>query len=205
MLSPEDKENFPRIINLLLAETFVLREVLEPKKQTLRVNPDFRFLERNLDLCREYLFMAGWELDLDLDYGVAAVFNRYGYNKLRLDRFTTLFVYGLRLIYEEEREKLALGKTVITTLPDLLQKLSYLGVWDRKVSESFLQETLGVLREFNLIERLENTWLDPNGRILIYPSILQVVSNERVHYWYEKLSLEEGAETLEKPDQTAVD
>ncbi|MCQ2560353.1 MAG: DUF4194 domain-containing protein, partial [Clostridia bacterium] len=65
---------------MLLAKTFVLREVLEPQKQTLRINPDFRFLERNLELCREYLLMAGWELELDPDYGVASIFNRYGYN-----------------------------------------------------------------------------------------------------------------------------
>ncbi len=190
---------------MLLAKTFVLREVLEPQKQTLRINPDFRFLERNLELCREYLLMAGWELELDPDYGVASIFNRYGYNKIRLDRFTTLFVYGLRLIYEEEREKLALGKTVLTTLADLLQKLNRLGVLDRKVSENFLQETLGVLKEFNLIERLESNWLDPNGRILIYPSILQVVTNERINYLYQKLTQKEGVDKLEKSDQTAVD
>ena len=56
----------------------------------------------------------------------------YEFNRVKLDKATTLMLYVLRLIYEEEREKLSLSRDIFTTTGDLVHKMLSLGVIKRK-------------------------------------------------------------------------
>ncbi len=200
LLSLEEREQFSRIVNGLLAKTFLLRERMAQKDKSLIVDKDFRFVERYYQLCKDFLNIAGWELEVDSDYGVAFVVNRYGYNRFRLDKVSTYFLYALRLIYEEERDKLTIGREVITTVANVVQKLHVLGLLDRKITENLLAETFGLFKEFNIIEKLDHNWLDPESRVLIYPSILFVVSSERIDYVYQQLCKKDQA-TVDQQDE----
>ncbi len=138
---------------------------MDPKDKSLATDRDFRFIERHHRLFTDYLSVAGWELALEPDYGVAFVTNRYGYNRRHLDKAATYFLYALRLIYEEEREKLAIRREVITTVLDVVQKLGYFGLVDRRITDTLLTESLGVLKDFNIIDKLDGSWTDPEARI----------------------------------------
>ncbi len=187
LLSSDDREQFSRLVNLMLAKTFILRDRIDPKDRSLATDRDFRFVERHYPLFRDYLSVAGWELVLEPDYGVAFVTNHYGYNRRHLDKATTYFLYALRLIYEEEREKLTIRREVITTVMDVVQKLNYLGLVDRRITDTLLMESLSILKDFNIIDKLDGSWTDPEARILIYPTILFVISNERINFLYQNI------------------
>ena len=97
-LTGAEKENFKRITSLLLNRTFMVNRFYDKNQGTFRSNSDYRFIDRNIDLFREYLEIAGYRLLKDSNYEVIYIENEYEYNKKRLDKNTTIFLYGLRLI-----------------------------------------------------------------------------------------------------------
>ena len=84
--SDRDKEQFTRLVNLLLDKTFLLRERVDPREKALIIDRDYRFLERFFSVFQGYLALAGWELNMDGQLGVAALSNRYGTNRYRLNK-----------------------------------------------------------------------------------------------------------------------
>ena len=61
-LSNSDKEEFRRIINLLLSRNFIIRDVYDSREGMMKISPEYRFVERNFELFTEYLHYAGWLL-----------------------------------------------------------------------------------------------------------------------------------------------
>jgi len=203
-LSNSEKEEFRRLLNLILSRTFIIRDVYDPKEGMMRVNPEYRFVERNFALFNEYLWFSGWALYKDSQYGVIALVNTYEYNRVRLDRNTTLILFILRLIFEEEREKVTLRKEVLTSTGQIVHKMLTLGLIKKKPSDRDLAEALRQLAYYNIIQKLEGRWEDPDNKLLILPSILFVVTNEKISRIYEALGDEEDSdqegEEAEKQD-----
>lgn len=193
-LSDKDKEEFPRIVNLLLSKTFVIRDQFDPKTKNLVINKDYRFIERHYNLLNDYLKKAGWHIQSDGYLGVLAAYNRFGTNRYRLDKQTTYFLYTLRLIYEEQREKLTLAKHGFTTVGELVEKMYNLGLIEKKPPDTALREGLNTLKKFQIIDRIEGDWTSPETRVIIYPSILHLVTNEKIAHVYDHLMEEEGDE-----------
>lgn len=202
-LTERDKEEFTRIINLLLSKTFILRDEYEPKSKSMTINKDFRFVERHHSLIQEYLNIAGWHIQNDSYRGVIAIYNRYGTNRYRLNKQTTYFIYTLRLIYEESKEKLVLGKQCITTVGEMVEKMFYLGLVDKKPPDTSLREGLSILKRFNIIDKIEGDWTNADTRLVIYPSVEMIVSNEKISKIYEQLK--ETGEDNETVDQDVID
>lgn len=200
-LTDKDKEQFARVINLLFQKTFLVRDEVDSKTHGIAINRDFRFLERHYPLFTDYLRVAGWEIQLDGHRGVAALYNRYSYNHRRLDKSTTYTLYVLRLIYEEQLEKLTLRREVTTSVGEIVEKMFHLGILDKKPADKMLRETLGVLKSFNIIEKLDGSWTSPDTRLVIYPSIQFLVDNERIGELYNILANATGEEG--EDDETA--
>jgi len=202
-LTDRDKEEFIRVINLLLNKTFILRDEYDSKTKNMIINKDFRFIERHHSLIEEYLRVAGWHVQNDAYRGVMAAYNRFGTNRYRLDKHTTYFLYTLRLIYEESREKIALAKQCTTTVGELVEKMFYLGLVDKKPPDTGLREGLNTLKRFNIIEKIEGDWTKADTRVVIYPSIELLVTNEKISNLYND-QVEEG-ENDETADQDVID
>jgi hypothetical protein len=192
-LTDGDREELARVVSLLLEQTFLVRDQWDPKEQRLRGNRDYRFLERNLPLVREYLAVAGFELQVDGRAGVMAVYNRYGRNRMKVDKYTTYLLYTLRLIYEEQMESASMRREVVVSLQDILGKMYSLGLVDRRLAVTQLTTAINRLRKLCILARIEGTPQEPESRWLIYPTITIAVSNERINNLYERLSAGEFA------------
>ena len=184
--SDRDKEQFTRLVNLLLDKTFLLRERVDPREKTLIIDRDYRFLERYFSVFQGYLALAGWELNLDGQLGVAALSNRYGTNRYRLNKHESYFLLVLRLIYLEESEKMTLRRDVVSTVRDLLEKMSLLNLLEKKLADKSLAEGLSTLREFNLLDRVGGEWTDPETKLVIYPSVLLAVSDAQIQQLFDR-------------------
>lgn len=201
-LSDKDQEQFARIVNLLFQKTFLIRDEVDTKSHGVVINRDFRFLERHYPLFAGYLRVSGWEIQLDGHRGVAALYNRYGFNHRRLDKQTTYILYTLRLMYEEQLEKLTLRKEVTVSIGEMVEKMFYLGILDKKPADKMLRDTLGTLKSSNIIEKLDGPWTSPDTRLVIYPSIQALVTNEKISALYEIVT--SGAEGEEEEDDETV-
>ena len=191
-LTGAEKENFKRITSLLLNRTFMVNRFYDKNQGTFRSNSDYRFIDRNIDLFREYLEIAGYRLLKDSNYEVIYIENEYEYNKKRLDKNTTIFLYGLRLKFDEDRESVKLNTD---TMIDV-------GAFNKKPSDMDIKTALSNLAKFNIIQKVDGKFEDPETKIIIFPSILFAVTNEKITALSQTISiLEENVEDDENEEE----
>ena len=198
-LSLSEQEMFSRVVNRLLSSTFLLVDEYDPAEGITRVSREYLFVERNFELFREYLSMSGFHLERDTAYGVIYLTSSYDGSRVHFDKLTTVMIYTLRMIYEEERAKLTLTKEVIITTADLVQKMIIAGAVNKKPANIQLHQALRKLARFRIIQKLDGVLEAPGTRFLILPTILFVVSNEQISNM-EKLVEQKEAENEEDPD-----
>lgn len=189
-LNMTEQDSFKRIVNWILAHTFLLQKNYVFDDSMKKTNPDYLFMERNFELFEEYLEYSGFRLERDSNYGVIFLSSSYEFNRVRLDKMTTLMIYVLRVIYEEEREKLSLSKDIFTSTGNLIHKMLSLGVIKKKPANSMIKDSLRMLNRFRIIEKLEGSWEDAETKLLILPTILFIVTNERISNMYRLLDEE---------------
>ena len=148
-----EKENFKRIVSLILSKTFIGNRVYDKNQKVFKSNSDYRFINRNIELFSEYLDVAGFKLIKDNNYEVIYIKNEFGYNKKRLDKNTTIFLYGLRLIFDEDRDSVKLNTDAITTVADIIKTLIDVGAYTKKPSDSEIRTALSTLISFNIIQK----------------------------------------------------
>jgi len=100
-----DQNEFSTVVNKLLLKGFIVRDIFDTKEKVIRINPDYRFLERYFEVVNDYLKYAGWNVEKDVILGVVALTNLYGENRIRMDRETSLILFALRLIYENYKNE----------------------------------------------------------------------------------------------------
>jgi hypothetical protein len=210
-LTEKEREQFTRISGLLLGQTFILREKVDPREKSIEINKDFRFLENFQDIFSGYLKMSGWEFEIDSSYGVCSVHHKLSNNRYQLNKLTTYILYVLRLVYEEAREKLNLRKDVMTTLGVVNERLFSLTLADRKIADQQWVDALSTLKAFQLIERLDGIQVEPDSRIVIYPTILFVISPEKISILEKKmmeslsnLSYQEASAAVELEEEKGI-
>ena len=202
-LNLTEQEAFRRIVNWLLAHTYLLQGTYAFEDNMNRTNPDYLFVERNFELFQDYLEYAGFRLERDSNYGVIFLSSSYEFNRVKLDKATTLMLYVLRLIYEEEREKLSLSRDIFTTTGDLVHKMLSLGVIKRKPANLTLRDSLRTLNRFRIVEKVDGPWENADTRLLILPTILFIVTNERISNMYQLIDEEETGEHEETEEDAA--
>ena len=193
-LNMTEQEAFRRIVNWLLAHTYLLQGNYAFEDNMKRTNPDYLFVERNFELFQNYLEYYCFRLERDSNYGVIFLSSSYEFNRIKLDKATTLMLYVLRLIYEEEREKLSLSRDIFTTTGDLVHKMISLGVIRRKPANLTLRDSLRTLNRFRIVEKVDGPWENADTRLLILPTILFIVTNERISNMYQLIDDEEEGE-----------
>ena len=193
-LNTSEKEEFKRLANILLSKTFVTRDYFDSKDSMMKISPEYRFIERHFELFAGYLSYSGWDVRKDNQYGVISIENIYEYNRLKLDRFSTFMLYTIRLIYEEERERISLRNEILTSTGQIIHKMITLNIIRKKPSDREITESLRLLSYHNLIQKISGAWENADTKILILPSILFVVSNEKIGRIFELL------DNIKEPD-----
>ncbi|GHT87446.1 hypothetical protein FACS1894137_14780 [Spirochaetia bacterium] len=182
-LSANDKDEFRRLANYLLSHTYLVRHEYQPSAQMTLPNRDYQTVSRLFELFRDYFSLSGWRLERDDNYGIISIANTYDHNRLRLDRFTTLFLYMCRLIYEEGREDAGTFHVVKTDTQTVVEKMRTLGLLEK--GKTTIKERLDAqhtLARFNIIRKMESSPWDGDGnQILILPSILSIIPNQGIN------------------------
>ena len=197
-LTNVEKENFKRILSLMLSKTFLVNRIYDTKQNTVKFNQDYIFVDRNLELFREYLEMAGFRVIKDHHYEVIYIENEFGYNKKRLDKNTTIFLYGLRLKFEEDREKVKLNADTVVTVADVIKTLIDVGCFSKKPSDIEIRTALSNLISFNIIQKIDGMLEKPETKIMILPSILFAITNEKIALLSESIQHLQEKEEIEE-------
>lgn len=179
-LSSGDKTLFRKAVNSLLFHTFITLHVYDADEGRRKTNPEYLFADRCFPLLEEFLSVMGIILRRDENYGVIYASPDEGGTRERLDKFTTQLIYMLRLIYDEERDKLSLSADVVISLAAIVQRMISLSLFQKKPSNDVLRQSIRKLLNFRIISRLSGTIEKGDAKYIIHPTILFIVTNEKI-------------------------
>ena len=183
-LSGSDQTRFAEIVNKILLKGFVVRDIFDSREKIIRVNPDFRFIERQFDLINDYLKFSGWVLNKDLILGVFYLVYTFEDNRIRIDRETSLVLFTLRLIYEDEKEEGGSSSTqsIYMTTPSLIKMMVDHGITmpGKRLTGRLIGKSLRFLNNHNIISKVSGSYDEGNVSFYILPSIKYAIDNEKI-------------------------
>ena len=187
LLTNNEKERFTKIVNYILNKTFLLRETYEEKDRIGKISADYRFFERNFELFQDYLDIAGYSISKDDAEGIISITNIYFTNLLRVDKFTTLFLLTLRQMYDEEKEKAPSSNAIFVRGSDIIIRMIDNKLLTKKPTIKDMTDVLRLLIRHNVIAKFDGNIEDSNVILTIYPTILKIVSNEKITAIYDNM------------------
>ncbi|CDD92069.1 putative uncharacterized protein [Coprobacillus sp. CAG:826] len=198
-LSSQDQNEFARIVNALMLKSFVVRESFDSREKMMKINPEYRFIERYYEIFEEYLKYSGWHLEKDVTNGVIAIYNEYEQNRLRIDRETSLILFTLRLIYETKKaESNAPGESLYMTTPELLKTMIEYGITmqGKRLTGRLLGRSLRFMAAHNIICKVSGSYDEGNVTFYILPSITFAVDSQKIAAMSDALERLKEGETL---------
>ena len=203
-MTAADQNNFAEVCNKLLLKGFIVRDIFDNKEKMMRVNPDYRFLERFFEVFENYLKFSGWRIEKDNILGVIALSNEYNDNRVKVDRETSLVLFTLRLIYESEKNESAqTTSAVYITTPTLIKTMLEFSVpyQGKRLSGRSLAKSLRLLANRNIISKISGSYDEGNVTFYILPSIMYAIDNNKIQAMaeaIEKINLETRKVDLSK-------
>lgn len=178
-----DQTNFAEVCNKILLKGFIVRDIFDNKEKMMRVNPDYRFLERYFEVFEDYLKISGWHIEKDNILGVVALMNEYNENRLKIDRDTSLVLFALRLIYENEKsEANNVTPSIFMTTQMLINQMNEHGIFlpQKRLSGRAIGRSLRFLAIHNIITKVSGNYDEGNVSFYILPSIVYALNNDKI-------------------------
>jgi len=198
------KERFKPVANKLLNQCYLLK-----KKDDTRM--DYLYVLQNKYAFSEFFEMLGYQLKIDETQGVIGLSSEEKSSCIKLKKYHSICLLILRLLYAEARNELSLSEDVIVRVEQIHDKYGLLQIKQKPIlDKGILNETMVLLKKYNIIDKLDANILDPDARIKIYPSILFAVPNNSIDQIYdatlEKLSKYSGGDASDETvDEDPID
>ena len=203
----KELEQFKSVCNQLLGRTYVVRTLYRPGKGRVN-NPDYTFLSMHYEAVQDYLSLLDWDLRKDDLNGYFYVINTDEANRCSLSKKETAILLALRMIYEENQERLGLEQDAICTVRDVLEKVvTDYAILPARPNMDEVKRALTLLENHAILQRIEGKFNQSSCRFAILPTVLAAVSSEKLNDVVAVLRKEdEGDEEAEEDpaDQLAV-
>ena len=195
-------DQFKSVCNQLLSRTYVVRTIYKPDKGRV-TNPDYTFLSIYYEHVRDYLAFLDWDLRKDDMNGYFYVLNTDEANRCNLDKKETAILLAIRMIYDENQERLGLEQDAICTVRDVLEKVvTDYAILPAKPNMEEVKRALTRLENHSIIQKIDGKFNKGNCKFAILPTVLSVVSADKLNMIVTTLRKEEDDE---ETDEDSVD
>ena len=198
--SVAQKEKFRVAANKLLNHCFLLKKRDDTKK-------DYMFVKQNMDMFVSYFDLLGYELKINEDQGVIGLINQFGTGRVELNKYESILLLILRLLYIEKRKELATYSEEVTVLmEEIREKYSMLKIKAKPVMDKGMEKNfVKIFRRYNIIQNLDTDVNQADARIVIYPSVIMAVTVENVNDYYEMTEYKLKEYAVSKGDASEVE
>lgn len=122
-----------------------------------------------------------------------------------ISAFTTMFLYMLRLIYEENRQQLELHHDVRTDTFAVIHKMNAFGLLkDGRSTAKDRLEAQKTLARYQVIAKIDGGWKTDGNKLLIYPTILFFLPNSEIDAMIRQLQEMRKQSQQETSDEEAT-
>lgn len=199
----KELEQFKSVCNQLLSRTYIVRTLYRPGKGRMN-NPDYTFLSVHYAAVQEYLSLLDWDLRRDDLNGYFYVLNTDEANRCNLNKKETAILLALRMIYDENQERLGLEQDVICTVRDVLEKVvTDYAILPAKPNMDEVKRALLQLENHPILQRIDGKFNQSNCKFSILPTVLAAVSSEKLNDVVSVLRKEETAD--EEAEEDIID
>lgn len=196
--SQKELEQFKTICNQLLSRTFVVRTLYRPEKGRVN-NPDYTFLTLHYEEVREYLSLLDWDLRKDDFNGYFYVLNTDEANRCNLGKKETAILLAIRMIYDENQERVGLEHDAVCTIRDVLEKVvTDYAILPAKPNMDEIKRALTLLDNHCIIQRINGKYNQAGCKFAILPTVLTAVSSEKLNAIVTVLRKEDENEKAEE-------
>ena len=148
---------------------------------------------------QDYLALLDWDLRKDDLNGYFYVINTDEANRCNLNKKETAILLAIRMIYEENMERLGLEQDAICTVRDVLEKVvTDYAILPAKPNMDEVKRALTTLDNHCVIQRIEGRYNQGSCKFAILPTILSVVSSEKLNAIVSTLRKEDNDEEAEE-------
>lgn len=194
----KELEGFKSVCNQLLSRTYVVRTLYKPGEGRVN-NPDYTFLSTHFEVIQEYLAFLDWDLRKDDMNGYFYVLNTDEANRCNLNKKETAILLAIRMLYEENIERLGLAQDAICSVRDLLEKVvTDYAILPVKPNMDEVKRALTTLDHHSVIQRIEGKYNQASCKFAILPTVLSVVSSEKLNAVVSVLRKEDEGEEAEE-------
>lgn len=194
----KELEGFKSVCNQLLSRTYVVRTLYRPGEGRVN-NPDYTFLSTHFEEIQEYLAFLDWDLRKDDMNGYFYVLNTDEANRCNLNKKETAILLAIRMLYEENIERLGLAQDAICSVRDLLEKVvTDYAILPAKPNMDEVKRALTTLDHHSVIQRIEGKYNQASCKFAILPTVLSVVSSEKLNAIVSVLRKEDEGEEAEE-------
>lgn len=194
----KELEGFKSVCNQLLSRTYVVRTLYKPGEGRVN-NPDYTFLSTHFEEIQEYLAFLDWDLRKDDMNGYFYVLNTDEANRCNLNKKETAILLAIRMLYEENIERLGLAQDAICSVRDLLEKVvTDYAILPAKPNMDEVKRALTTLDHHSVIQRIEGKYNQTSCKFAILPTVLSVVSSEKLNAIVSVLRKEDEGEEAEE-------
>jgi hypothetical protein len=190
-MTDKDKELFQETVNLLFSKTFLVYDRDEDR-------PYYRFVDKNISLLQGYLGLAHWDLHHYKRLSVFQLHNRRERNRRHFTLQETIFLFILRLLYDEKQRELRITQNVLVSGQDIQEKYLALKIRNRLPSREDLQRILKLFHRFSLLDLKKGAWNEPDSIFVLYPSVLVVLEMGAVENLAEWILERSGLEDIDE-------
>ena len=194
----KEVDQFKAVCNQLLSRTYVVRTIYKPEKGRI-TNPDYTFLSIHYEHVRDYLALLDWDLRKDDINGYFYVLNTDEANRCNLDKKETAILLAIRMIYDENQERLGLEQDAICTVRDVLEKVvTDYAILPAKPNMEEVKRALTRLENHSIIQKIDGKFNKGNCKFAILPTVLSVVSADKLNMIVATLRKEEDDEETDE-------
>ena len=196
----KDLDHFKSVCNQLLSRTYIVRTLYKPGNGRIN-NPDYTFLSIHYEEIREYLSLLDWDLRKDDLNGYFYVLNTDEANRCNLNKKETAILLAIRMIYEENQERLGLEQDAVCTVRDVLEKVvTDYAILPAKPNMDEVKRAFTLLENHSIIQRIDGKYNQGSCKFAILPTILSAVSSEKLNAVISVLRKEEGEDEEAEED-----
>lgn len=196
----KDLDHFKSVCNQLLSRTYIVRTLYKPGNGRIN-NPDYTFLSIHYEEIREYLSLLDWDLRKDDLNGYFYVLNTDEANRCNLNKKETAILLAIRMIYEENQERLGLEQDAVCTVRDVLEKVvTDYAILPAKPNMDEVKRAFTLLENHSIIQRIDGKYNQGSCKFAILPTILSAVSSEKLNAVISVLRKEEDEDEEAEED-----
>ena len=156
-------------------------------------------------MVRDYLSLLDWDLRKDDFNGYFYVVNTDEANRCALNQKATAILLALRMIYDENQDQTGLEQDVLCTVHELLDKVvADYAIFSTRPNMEEVKRALTIFEQHSILQRIQGRFSQTGCKFAILPTILTVVSSERLDAVVSMLRKEEE-DGDEEADEDTVD